>query len=440
MNLHATPTDTMPKSNSLLLQQPKRGLRILVLSSYSRSLTNFRLELLKSMVRAGHAVVAAGPEDDPEVKADLSRIGVEFAHTPMARASLSPVSDIAALVRLRRLMKTIRPQVIVPYTMKPILYGGIAARISGVPCRCFLVTGLGHVFSQASLNTLKGRAIHRLSVSLYRRAFAGAKAVFVYNDADWADIIENSLVEDVSIIHHVDGSGVDVDHYAFVPPPGEKPVFLMVARLIRDKGVFEYVEAARRLKRQRPDAEFLLLGPVDPNPAAISLQEVQQWAREGIIDYLGETKDVRPFLARCNIFVLPSYYREGIPRSALEAMAVGRPIITTDLAGCRDTVEPGVNGYLVAPRSVDSLFDAMSALADRLELAAEMGRHSRELACRRFDVHLINEILLDRMGLSNSKSPSQNLASRGSRQRQAEKCTTTGQRLSGMGRGISWRG
>jgi glycosyltransferase involved in cell wall biosynthesis len=298
---------------------------------------------------------------------------------------------------------------------------------------------LGHVFSEASLKTLKGRTIKRLSVWLYRRAFAGAKAVFVYNDADRSDIIENSLVKDVSIIHHVDGSGVDVDHYAFVPPPMEKPVFLMVARLIRDKGVFEYVQAARRLKRHRPDAEFLLLGPVDPNPAAISPQQVQQWVREGIIDYLGETKDVRPFLARCNIFVLPSYYREGIPRSALEAMAVGRPIITTDLAGCRDTVEPGVNGYLVAPRNADSLFDAMSSLAGRLELAAEMGRRSRELACDRFDVHLINEILLDRMGLSNREGPCQNPAMPASRQPQAQTCTT-GQQLSAMGRGISWTG
>ena len=439
MNLHATPTDSIPQSNPLLLQQPERPLRILVLSSYSRSLTNFRLELLKSLVRAGHAVVAAGPEDDPEVKADLARIGVEFAHTPMARASLSPVRDMLTLLRLRRLMKAIRPHAIVPYTMKPILYGGIAARSAGVPCRCFLVTGLGHVFSEANLKSLKGRAIKRLSVWLYRRAFAGAKAVFVYNEADRSDIIGNSLIEDISIIHHVDGSGVDVDHYAFVPTPIERPVFLMVTRLLRDKGVIEYVEAARRLKQRRPDAKFLLLGPVDPNPAAISPQEIQQWARDGIIDYLGETKDVRPFLARCNIFVLPSYYREGIPRSVLEAMAVGRPVITTDLPGCRDTVEPGVNGYLVGPRSVDSLFDAMSALAERLDLAAEMGRRSRELACSRFDVHLINEILLDRMGLSNREGPSQNLAVPASRQPQVQACSA-GQPLSAMGRGISWTG
>jgi glycosyltransferase involved in cell wall biosynthesis len=439
LNLHATPTDSIPQSNPLLLQQPERRLRILVLSSCSRSLTNFRLELLKSLVRAGHAVVAAGPEDDPEVKADLTRIGVEFAHTPMARASLSPVRDFLTLLRLRRLMNAIRPHVIVPYTMKPILYGGIAARSVGVPGRCFLVTGLGHVFSEANLKTLKGRAIKRLSVWLYRRAFVGAKAVFVYNDADRSDIIGNSLVDDVSIIHHVDGSGVDIDHYAFVPTPMERPVFLMVTRLLRDKGVFEYVQAARRLKQHRPDGKFLLVGPVDPGPGAIPPQEVEQWAREGIIEYLGETKDVRPFLARCNIFVLPSYYREGIPRSALEAMAVGRPVITTDLPGCRDTVEPGVNGYLVRPRSVDSLFDAMAALADRLDLAAEMGRRSRELACNRFDVRLINEILLDRMGLSHRERPSQNLAVPASRRPQVQTCST-GQQLSAVGRSLPWRG
>lgn len=387
------------------------------------------------MVRAGHVVVAAGPEDDPQVKADLSKIGVEFAKIPMARASLSPLRDIATFLQIRRLITKIRPDVVVPYTMKPIVYGGIAARSAGVPGRCFLVTGLGHVFSEASLRTLKGRWIKRLCVRLYRLAMAGARAVFVYNDADRADIIENSLVRDVSVIHPVAGSGVDVDHYAFAPAPFEKPVFLMVARLIKDKGVFEYVEAARRLKQQRPNAEFQLLGPFDPNPGAISRLQVQEWIEEGIVDYLGETNDVRPFLANCNIFVLPSYYREGIPRSILEAMAVGRAIITTDLPGCRDTIEPGENGYLVMPRSADSLFSAMWPLADRLRLAAEMGRRSRELACTRFDVHSINEILIDRMGLSIHDHAGREAAGACGRE-----AGTSNQQLDATRRVISWRG
>ncbi|WP_063856021.1 MULTISPECIES: glycosyltransferase family 4 protein [Rhizobium] len=419
----------------LLWRQQERSQRILVLSSYSRSLTNFRLELLKSMVRAGHVVVAAGPEDDAEVKADLSKIGVEFATIPMARASLSPVRDIATFLQIRRLIKKIRPDVVVPYTMKPIVYGGIAARSAGVPGRCFLVTGLGHVFSEASLRTLKGRWIKRLCVRLYRLAMAGARTVFVYNDADRSDIIENSLVHDVSVIHRVAGSGVDVDHFAFAPAPLEKPVFLLVARLIKDKGVFEYVEAARRLKRQRPNAEFQLLGPFDPNPGAISRLQVQEWIEEGIVDYLGETKDVRPFLANCNIFVLPSYYREGIPRSILEAMAVGRAIITTDLPGCRETIEPGENGYLVMPRSADSLLSAMWPLADGLRLAAEMGRRSRELACTRFNVHSINEILIDRMGLSNHDHAGREAAGACGREADA-----INQQLDATRRVISWRG
>ncbi|TVZ72906.1 glycosyltransferase involved in cell wall biosynthesis [Rhizobium mongolense USDA 1844] len=437
LNVDAAPTDCTPLDR-LLWRQQERSQRILVLSSYSRSLTNFRLELLKSMVRAGHVVVAAGPEDDPDVKSDLSKIGVEFARIPMARASLSPVRDIATFFQIRRLIKKIRPDVVVPYTMKPIVYGGIAARSAGVPRRCFLVTGLGHVFSDASLRTLKGRWIKRLCVWLYRLAMAGAKAVFVYNDADRSDIIENSLVHDVSVIHRVAGSGVDVDHYAFAPAPFEKPVFLMVTRLIKDKGVFEYVEAARRLKQHLPNAEFQLLGPFDPNPGAISRLQVQEWIEEGVVDYLGETNDVRPFLAKCNIFVLPSYYREGIPRSILEAMAVGRAIITTDLPGCRDTIEPGENGYLVMPRSADSLFSAMSPLADRLRLAAEMGRRSRELACTRFDVHSINETLIDRMGLSNHDHASRKAA--GACGREARQADAINQQLDATGRVISWRG
>ncbi|WP_237358611.1 glycosyltransferase family 4 protein [Rhizobium etli] len=437
LNVDAAPTDNIPLDR-LLWRQRERSQRILVLSSYSRSLTNFRLELLKSMVRAGHVVVAAGPEDDAEVKADLSRIGVEFARIPMARASLSPVRDIATFFQIRRLLKTVRPDVVVPYTMKPIVYGGIAARSAGIAGRCFLITGLGHVFSEASLRTLKGRWIKRLSVWLYRRAMAGAKAVFVYNDADRSDILENSLVHDLSVIHRVAGSGVDVDRYAFAPAPFEKPVFLMVTRLIRDKGVFEYVEAARRLKRHRPDAEFQLLGPFDPNPGAISRLQVREWIEEGIVNYLGETNDVRAFLAQCNIFVLPSYYREGIPRAILEAMAVGRAIITTDLPGCRDTIEPGENGYLVTPRSADSLYGAMWALADRLGLAVEMGRRSRELACTRFDVHSINAILIERMGLSNHDHAGRGAA--GACGREENQADTVNRSLDATGRVISWRG
>lgn len=379
-----------------------RRQRIVVLSSYSPSLTNFRLELLKRMVDAGHIVTAVGPEDDARTRIALSQIGVDFAQVPMARVGLNPVTDLMTLWSLWRLLRRLKPNMVVPYTMKPIIYGGIAARLAGVRSRCFLVTGLGHIFSPNGAATLKGRLVRQISVLLYRRAFAGANVVFAYNEADAADIRELRMVKDESLIRIVPGSGVDLEHYAFSPPPSDRPVFLLVARLLKDKGIVEYIEAARRVRRLHPNAEFQLLGHFDPNPVSgISSADIQKWVDEGILNFLGETRDVRPYLARCNVFVLPTYYREGIPRSILEAMSVGRAIITTNLAGCSDTVQPGINGCLVEPRSVDDLARAMSELAGNLPLADDMGRKSRELAQAKFDVHLVNEILIERMALAS---------------------------------------
>ena len=377
-----------------------RSRLIAVVASYTPSLTNFRLELLKRMVEAGHDVVAFAPEDDETVRADLAAIGVRLITIPMARTGINPLQDVATLAALWRHFRRLRPDMIVPYTMKPIIYGGIAARMAGVAERCFLVTGLGHVFSEAGAATRKGALVRRLSVWLYRFAFAGAKAVFAYNDADVADIRAHRLLRDDSLLTLVSGSGVDLDHYASSKPPSGAPVFLVVARLLKDKGIVDYVEAARLLRQKYPDAEFQLLGHFDPNPAAISRADIEAWVAEGTLNYLGETRDVRPYLAGCTVFVLPSYYREGIPRSILEAMATGRAIITTDLPGCRDTVVPGVNGYLVEPKNPKELAEAMAAFAEQPGLAETMGQKSRELAQSKFDVHAVNRILLQRMELA----------------------------------------
>jgi glycosyltransferase involved in cell wall biosynthesis len=197
----------------------------------------------------------------------------------------------------------------------------------------------------------------------------------------------------------VGGSGVDLARFASAPLPPGPPTFLLIARLLRDKGVVEYVEAARRVRKRRPDARFQLLGPLDPNPAAISRAELEAWVAEGAIEYLGETRDVRPYLAKATVYVLPSYYREGLPRSIVEAMAMGRPIITTDAPGCRETTVDGQNGYLVPSRDSAALAAAAMRFADDPALAHAMGRRSRQIAEARFDVNRINAALLAAMRL-----------------------------------------
>ena len=374
--------------------------KVVVIASYTPSLTNFRLELLRRMVEAGHTVSAYAPEDDMVVRKDLAAMGVEFTPMPMARTGMNPFEDIKTFLFLLRELRRLRPDVVVPYTMKPIIYGGIAARMAGVAQRCFLVTGLGHVFSTAGAASFKGHVVRAISIALYRLAFKGADVVFAYNDADAEDINRYRMLGPRKQVELIPGSGVDLDHFRFEEMPTGKPVFLLVARLLRDKGILDYVEAARIVKRRFPDAEFRLLGPFDPNPEAISPRQLRAWVDEGIITYLGETRDVRPFLKDCQVFVLPSYYREGIPRSILEALATGRAIITTDLPGCSDTVEDGGNGFLVPPNDPRKLAEAMCQFVADPALAPAMGHRSRELAQVKFDVHHVNRILLSRMMLA----------------------------------------
>jgi glycosyltransferase involved in cell wall biosynthesis len=388
------PLQNLPTS----LPDSDKRLRIAVVSSFTRSLTNFRLELLKRLVEQGHRVTAFGPENDAATVAKLNEIGVDFVQIPMGRTGTNPVADVVTLLALVRHFHKLRPDVVLPYTMKPIIYGGIAARLTGVPRLYALVTGLGHVF--ADPNARGWNAVVRgVSVSLYRLALKQARRVFVYNDADEQDLNRYSIIKDAARIVHVPGSGVDLEHYFEAEFPPGPPVFLLIARLLRDKGIYEYVEASRQLARQYPGAKSHLLGQMEPHDSGISEAELQAWAKEGVVTYLGEVRDVRPHLAACSVFVLPSFYREGIPRSILEAMATGRPIITTESPGCRDTVIEGGNGFIVPPRNANALARAMERFLAEPELARRMGKRSRQLAAEKFDVHTVNRLLLRQMDL-----------------------------------------
>lgn len=350
------------------------------------------------MIAEGHQVVAFAPENDKKIIDRLRDIGVDFVQMPMARTSLNPLGDLQTLLFLWSQFRKLRPDYVLPYTMKPIIYGLLAARLAGVKNRYALVTGLGHVFSEAEP---KGKAVlvRRISVHLYRSALAGVKKVFVYNDADKADMIRHKLMGSQTPLIMVPGSGVDLELYQRSAVVADPPVFLMIARLLRDKGVGEFADAARILKARHPDVRFQLLGPYDPNPAGISPTEIDAWVKEGILEYLGETDDVRPYLSNCSAYVLPSYYREGIPRTILEAMAIGRAIITADSAGCRDTVEHGKNGLIVQPRQSRELTEAMETLIQHPDELRRMGEASYELARTRFEVHAVNQLLLEEMGL-----------------------------------------
>ncbi|HEU4960650.1 MAG TPA: glycosyltransferase family 4 protein [Sphingomonas sp.] len=374
-------------------------MKVLILGSLAWSLINFRGRLIADLRAAGHEVTAGAPDDDPAVRARLAEMGVAFRLTPMDRAGTNPVADAATLARYVALMMRIRPDVVIAYTQKPIVLGGIAARIARAPRFYALMSGLGYVFSEAAA---RRRLLRRMTCSAYRAAVARANAIFVFNGDDRREMMAHGIIGPDHYVVQVPGSGVDIGHFAAQPMPDDPPTFLMIARLMRDKGIGEFVEAARLVREHRRDARFRLVGRPEPaNPTGIGEDEVARWVAAGLIEHVPETRDVRPYFADAHVFVLPSYYREGLPRTLLEAMACGRPVITTDLPGCREPVSVGANGWLVPPRDAPALAATMlEALTDR-ERLARMGDAARATAVTRYDVAKVNAQLMSIMRLDS---------------------------------------
>lgn len=383
-----------------------RPITVLVLGGYDRSLLNFRGPLLKAMVEAGHKVIGAAPADTPSVPADLAALGVRFAPVAIARTGLNPVSDMASLAKLTRFLRQERPDLVLSYTIKPVIYGSLAAWWAGVPKIYSLITGLGAAFNSEGI---RGRILRFTAILMYRRALARCTKVFVQNQ-EIAELFIREGIVAASKIVVVAGSGVDVQRFHAASAPAGPPIFLLLARMLRDKGIEEYVSAARSVKQQMSSARFLLVGDIDSNPAAISKDQLNQWNREGVVEYRPAVSDVRPLLAGCSVYVLPSYH-EGMPRSVLEAMAMARPVITTDTIGCRETIidagapdeagiRVGANGLLVPVRSTGPLAIAMLRLASNRQLQVDMGQRGREIAEQQFDVSRINSQMLATMGLT----------------------------------------
>lgn len=377
-------------------------MRVAVVGSYARSLEVFRGEMLRAMVANGHEVLALAPEDDPSVRAALEAMGVAFSTIPLHRAGLNPIRDAVTLFSLARAFRRHRAEAVLVYAAKPVVYGLPAARLARVRMRAAMITGAGSAFAGGS--GLPRRALATLLRRLYAVALAQAHVVFFQNPDDERLFRSLGLVGDRNRVVRINGSGVDLERFSAAPLPPAPITFLMIGRLIRDKGVGEYVEAARSVRRASPTARFQLLGPLDSNPTAIRPRELEAWREEGAVEYLGTTPDVRPALARAHVLVLPSY-GEGMPRAVLEAMAMGRAVLTTDVPGCRETVESGRNGLLVPARDAGALAEGMlRLLADPGQLES-MGQQGRAMAVARFDVHEVNRTILRAMRLDQPRQP-----------------------------------
>jgi len=367
--------------------------KIVIISHYSPSLINFRGDLIRAMVELGHKVICLGPEAGFEQP--LQELGADYRQIPLHRTGLNPLKDVKTLFSLRKVLRETKPDVVFSYTVKPIVYGSIAAHMAGVRRMYAMIEGLGYVFIGQSL---KQKFLRQLVCFLYHKALKYNKAVFFLNPDDMRLFVDNSIVPKAVKPVLLNGIGVNIEKFAFAQPKLSPVTFLLIARLIKDKGILEYVESARLLKQKYPAAKFQLLGPLDINPAAITQEQLERWSKEGIIEYLGKTNDVRPYIAEASVYVLPSY-REGTPRSVLEAMSMGRPIITTDAPGCRETVIDGKNGFLVPVKDVDALKSAMEKFILEPDLISQMGKQSRVIAEEKYDVRKVNRAILKEMGL-----------------------------------------
>ena len=367
---------------------------IAVIAGNALSLVHFRGPLLKSLVQAGHRVIAIAPPA-PEWDGRVTALGAEHEPVVFARASIDPIGDMRARRTLEAVFRRESVDVVLASTIKPVVYGMPAAMRAGASSRVALITGLGYAFGSERLSQ---RVLGVGARLLYKRALRFATAVRFQNRDD-RDVFLRSRLVDPAKVAVVNGSGVDTQHYPYTAPPERRHVrFLLIARLLVDKGIREYVEAARLVQSRRDDCEFHLVGPSDANPMAIDQATLAQWRRDGVVTLHDAAEDVRPHLASCDVYVLPSY-REGTPRTVLEAMATGRPVITTDAPGCRETTVHGDNGFLVPVRDPVALADAMHRLAADRSLRREMGRRSRVMAEERYDVHKVNADMMRAMGL-----------------------------------------
>ena len=368
---------------------------VIVIGGYAPSLVNFRGELIKRFVSLGYQVIACAPGGSDKTIGELERIGADYCDIPVSRTGLNPFEDIRTFFALLSLFRKERPDAVLAYTIKPVIYGSLAAKAASVSAMFSMITGLGNPFMAKGF---KSKLIRVLVSYLYRNGLTANKKVFFQNPDDLAEFKQRGLLgaNDKGVL--INGSGINTQSFQV----HEMPLtirFLLTARLLKDKGICEYAQAASIIKTKYPEVEFDLVGWLDENPACISESQLNDWISSGTVNYLGKLDDVRPAIADASVFVLPTFYREGTPRTILEAMAMGRPIITTDAPGCRETVTDGENGFLVPVKSVDELVAAMEKFILNPELIVSMGKRSREMAEDKYDVHKVNQVILETMEL-----------------------------------------
>lgn len=394
-------------------------MKVIVLTADANTLVYHRGDLIRDLAAHGCEVVTSAAENHPHVRAYVEGVGGRHEPIRMVRSKVDLWRDRETWLDMWRLFRREKPDALFAYTIKSVVYGCVVARLAGVPKIYALLPGLGFTFVKPE--TLKGRIVSWVSEALHRFALRRADVIFMQNRDDVKLFTKLRLLPPGVPVHVTAGSGVNLEEFPHAPMGDtreleDKPVrFVLVSRLLISKGVEVFAEAARAIRPKHPRAEFHLVGPFDPNPNRVSEAQVESWVQEGLIVHHGMVRDVGALLRTMHIFVLPTWYREGVPHATLEALATGRPIITTDSVGARECVRlteegsaeqsrgaarmSGENGFLVQTRDANAVASAMEWYLDHPEAISPHGEASRRLAAEVFDVQIVDQIILNAMDL-----------------------------------------
>lgn len=358
-------------------------MKFILISPKNRTAYNFRGDLIKRIISNGYEVIVTGPNSDNCEK--ITGLGARFIEIPMNKNGVNPKNDLKYQSALYELFIKEKPDVVLGYTSKPVIYGSIAAKKAGVPHIAAMVTGLGYAFTA---KTAKAKMIKIIMSILYKKAFKSADTVIFQNTDDKDKFVSEGLVSEQKC-RIVNGSGVNTERFALTDYP-EKITFFMLSRVMYSKGIREYLEACKIVKEKYPDTRFMLLGACENIQDSLTEEDLKPYTESGIIEYFGETDNVYDYYKQCSVYVLPSY-SEGTPRTVLEAMSMGRAIITTDAPGCRGTVTDGETGFLVPIKNGNAVADKMITFIENPELIKTMGGKSAEYCRKKYDVNIVND-------------------------------------------------
>lgn len=373
--------------------------KIVFIGTTGASFYGFRAEIIQALVSQGHNVYAFTSEYTATCLEKIRNLGATPITYRLNRGGLNPIADIIATYQLTHKIKKIQPEIVFSFFVKPIIYGTLAARMANAPRKIGMLEGLGYTFTEQpqGLNT-KIKLIQQIQVLLYKMALPSLDDIVFLNPDDQKDLLDVHQIR-VRRSHILGGIGLNLVDYPYTQAVTHPINFLFIGRLLKEKGIFEFITAARLVKTRYPNVTFTVLGAIDfQNMGALTQEQLNELIAENLFEYPGHVSNVKDWIAKSSVFVLPSY-REGVPRSTQEAMAIGRPVITTDVPGCRETVINGVNGFLVPKWNPKALAEKMIYFIENPEQINIMGRESHKIAVERFDADKVNQKLLNIMGL-----------------------------------------